>query len=256
MYKQYLEEIYRKLGYLAVWAPSVPVAVGDVGTIKDTEYRRVDSLRNLGISFQIRQDDTGADYTYSSKGAVSITFKLAGDVPSVGSHLVKADAGISIGFTKENAVVFCAAGCKSNQIDNLSSVIKDIEWRYEKGEWPEEHFVVTEVVRADRATIVVSSGRDASLDLRAKADVTLADLRLANAEAGLDVAHSSNLGFSSVAEGGLTPLFRAGGMKRRLLGGAGFRARSRRRGGGAARARSDAEEETAFSDLKPDDLIA
>ena len=164
------------------------------------------------------------------------------------------DAGITIRFGRQNAVVFHAAGCKSDQIDNLTDVAREIEWRYGRDEWPAEQFVVTEVVHADTATIIISSGSGATIELRANADVQFANLSLANSQAGLEVSHSSKVGFSTVATDGLTPLFRACGMKRRLFGRRKFRSRGDRAGGPTARAGQQTEGQISFGAITPDDL--
>jgi len=110
---QYTRELHAKFGYLATWAPKVELHLGDVGTLKDHIFEPVTTLARLGIPFETRAAEGLADYEYVSSGNVSINVKSAGQAPALGSALTAAEAGITVEFGAENAVVFQAANCRN-----------------------------------------------------------------------------------------------------------------------------------------------
>src|SRR6185437_12323343 len=96
---------------------------------------------------------------------------------------------------------------------NLRRIGDAILAKYRDGSWPKYYVVVTEVVVASSTTTLISSGSEAKVELCATAKVSPQGLTLANAEAKFVAKQESRMGWSTVAQGGLTPLFRACGVK-------------------------------------------
>jgi hypothetical protein len=115
--------------------------------------------------------------------------------------------------------------------------------------------VVTEVVRADYATIIISAGRSAQIDLRATGKITPGGLRLADPEARFQPASYRDIAYKFIAETEVTPLYRANGIKRSLLGELG-RSLGLRAPTATSGLRVEEVPAAAFAELSVDDFLS
>jgi hypothetical protein len=214
--KQYAREMHEKFGYLATWLPNTQVTLGDIGVIRNQVFEPVSSLHKLGIAFAVDRDRQPADLDYTSSDAVSIQTKVAGAAPDTALAGAQADGSISISFSRADAVVFQAAACLTSRIADVKSLGDEILSRYYRNDWDPQHVVVTDLVTAKAATILISDSHDAHIDLALKAQ-TVSVAKLADANASLSVTRASGIGTRVVAAEGLTPLFKVAGVKRRLF---------------------------------------
>jgi hypothetical protein len=229
LHRQYIEEIHRNIGYLPTWIPSTYLQVGDVVVFENGGFRRVNRLHDLGIEARFETDLSLVTYDYASAGAVTIRAKAAGDDPAAGSTLGKTDAGLFVEFSRANAILFRAEDCQVSSIVNQDSLGKEIEFRYEKGDWSKDRFIVTEVVSAASATIIISSASNAKLDLVARGSVKGGTLSLADVKANFDVVSFTDIGIKIVADTDLTPMFRSSGIMKRLFRRSVFAGRGKQR---------------------------
>lgn len=214
---KYTRELKKQFGYLATWLPSTPVSLGDVGIVKRGVFTRLSNLNDFGISFEIEKDSSKSDIDHSSKGAVSISLKAAGTTPAAGSTLTEVDAGITIEFSKENAILFKANGTVSPSIKDQIKLGDTIKKLYKEGKWNIQWVVVTEVVEAESATIIISGSSKGKVELKAEAEVKLGELDIADADAKLGLSFSRDLSTSIIAKESLTPLFKASRIKEHIL---------------------------------------
>lgn len=168
------------------------------------------------ITFSSKSASTIASFEYHSEGGASIATKAAGRLV-LGSSLAKADAGLVVKFTKENAIVFEASHCASTAIEDLEALVKSIVKLSAARHWNPDWVVVTEVMQAKYATIIISAGRSAQIDLKATGKITPGGLRLADPEARFQAASYRDIAYKFIAEDGLTPLYRATGINQSLL---------------------------------------
>jgi hypothetical protein len=223
-HKQYTKELYNQFTYLAMWLPSVPIKLGDVGIFNKGRFERITRLRNLGLSFEIRQDKTPSQVSYATEGAVSLSFKAEGEAPPPVSQLTAAQAGFLIEMTRANATLFQALETYSPSIEDQVTLGKQILELYKTGEWDLKYFVVTEILEARSATILISSSVNARVELSATGKINPGMIDLADIHAGLRLEHSRNMNTQIIATAGLTPLFKARSVKKRFgLGNAFFR---------------------------------
>lgn len=215
--KQYTKEIFGETNYSATWLPNVIVSPGDVGRITDYQYQPLTTLKDLNIQFDVVPSSVQADFDYSSTDSVSVHIKAAGQAPLTGSSITEADAGISINFTRDNAVVFRISRCKSTRIKDPKSLGDEIVSRYHAGDWKEDMVVVMEVVSAASATIVISKGNNAGIDIAARAKIGSHKLDLADLEANFQVLKESNIATKIIASKALTPLFKTSGIIKRFM---------------------------------------
>jgi hypothetical protein len=209
---KYAKEIHDQYGYLAAWLPTANMQVGDIGTIKDGIFEKTGNLKDLGISFTSQADPQTGDYEYASTNAVSIEFKAAGSAPVAGGA-AKADANVGISFTRPDAVLFQASGCKTLTLSDLPKVTDAILSQYRAGKWPSDWVVVTDVVSSAATTVLISSGTNAHIDLSVTGNLGTSKASLANADAKFEITKSSAIGTRIVGAKKSTPLFKASGIK-------------------------------------------
>jgi hypothetical protein len=212
-WKQYTKEMAVKFGYFATWEPGVPLAVGDVGVIRRNLFTRISTLDDFKIKFDVRKDPTTTKLSHASSGKVKITFKAAGKPALPGSSLADAQAGVSIDFYSENATVFETIECRTEAIKDQVAVGKAVAELYAGGGWNKDWVVITEIISSGSGTVLISAAKNAKIELSASATVTGASFNLADAKLGLTIENSTNMHTSIVATEGLTPLFKARGLK-------------------------------------------
>jgi hypothetical protein len=195
----------------------VKIRLGDVGVIGEHVFEATSSLEQLGIAFEVRNNPGPADLEYTSTDSITIELKAAGAIPPPDNPIGQADAGVSISFKKADAVLFQASNCLISSIGNLQSVGDEILSRYKRGTWAAQQVVITELVAAKAATILISNGQNARIDFAVNAQAAVDKSTLLNTEAKIGVARASGIGTRIVAAAGLTPLFKANGIKKRTF---------------------------------------
>jgi hypothetical protein len=224
-YEQYTEELHQRFGYLATWLPNVKLQLGDVGVLNRDRFERVSSLEQLGIPFTAHSFGSAADYEYTSSDSVEIGLKAGADAQVI-QPVGNAEIVMSVSFKRANAVVFIGQSCKSIQIANLDEVGRGILARHKRAEWAKEHVVITELIQAQSATILISSSNSASVDFALDGGLGLETIRLADASGSVRMVGSSGIGTKIVGRKNLSPLFRASGVVSRFLRDDRFKTRS------------------------------
>lgn len=207
--KQYTAEIAQGLLYLPTWLPLRTLSLGDVGVIKDNIFETQSTLEAMNVPFARSASQPTGAMRYNSHDGVSTVFKVAGSAPAVGSALATADAGVSIKFSRAEAVVFEANGCTIEAISDLANVGDQLVKRYQAKKWNPEFYVITEVVKAHASTILISSGSSAAIELRAGGKLEAAGFSLADLNAQFKVVSTNGMGFEIVSHTKLSPLFKA-----------------------------------------------
>lgn len=214
-FKFYLRHMNTKTGYRATWDPGKPLSIGAVGRLDQSGVFSVfTSLEKEGIPVELKVDDTTADQDYTSSESVTITTKLSGKAPAAGSILTEADAGFNIEFKSERSVVFQSQGNQTDQLVNLAQIKKMILQKYKEGNWDKDWVVVTELVRARSATIIIANSSNATLELKANANAGTPTLKLTDLSLGLMVAKEKGSTLKYIAQEGLTPLYRVMGIRK------------------------------------------
>jgi hypothetical protein len=210
VYKLYAKDVYENLKYRPTWLPGSPVELGAVGVIEEGIFRSITDLQTLDIPFEVKIDSDQDTIDFASKNGVSISFKAAGETNGKFQAIAKADAGVLIEFSREGAVVLQLRDVSLNRIANQSALshalLKAMAVGDELKQWQRDWVVITEVARAGRATIVISSSGKSRLEL--KASGSTASASLVDASTALSVATESEINTKVIAESGLTPLYR------------------------------------------------
>ncbi len=215
--KQYTNEMKRKFGYYATWNPGVPLKLGDVGTFRRNVFTRISDLESFAIQFEIRPDITKTPLEYMSKGSVALTTKLSGNIAPQGSVLANADAGVIVDFSSENATLFKANNTTSPSIRDTVKLGEEIINLYREGKWNKDWVVVTELIEAESATIIISNSAGGKLELKVNANIDAPYFDIADGKFNFSPSFSSGLETRIISGEGLTPLFKIMGMKSRLF---------------------------------------
>lgn len=200
----YLKTMKKHFQKRANWKPGRAMNLGDYGILTKKGYfsKMGNISKDFGIKFEIELDDSADDVEqFCSKKGFEIVWRARGDVTPGGFKFLK--AGVSINFAKKEAVFVDANGCRYDQITNIPALGEKIVEKYNKGsgKWKRRYILVTEVERAEGATIVVTRGDGASIDIEAKVDGPIESI--SDTGLGLKMARTSNIGYRIVARKGL-----------------------------------------------------
>lgn len=211
--KKYTNELRKQFGYFATWLPGTPLKLGDVGVLRNNIFTKLTNLSELGVEFEIFEDKTPSDLEHTTKGAVSMSVKSAGAASLPGSSLQVMDAGLTLEFSKENAIYFLAKGTTSPSIKDQIKLGQKIVKFFEDGKWDKDWAVITEVVNSKSATIIISSSSEGKIELKVNGDVEIGSIDLADSSIGFELVTSKSLSTKILAESKLTPLFKASQVK-------------------------------------------
>ncbi len=219
----YTREMYDKFKLHAAWPPNSLIRLGDVGAMEEGErfvYRT--SLEEQEIPFHEDAPGGPASYEHATDGAVSFTFKGQGQAPMAGSALSEANAGITVGFSRENAVYFRADGTVLLRISNQAQMEQRILDAYERGVWDPAWMVVVEVVRASACTVLISGSRSSTIELETAGAIGTSGFSFADMTAGISIRSQREMSTQVIAATEVTPLLRVRRLRWKFLRGIGL----------------------------------
>lgn len=242
IHERYAANLRDEFDYLTTWLPNSHLDLGDVGRLHRDRFERLTSLSALDISFDVRDRERSVDLEYSSAATVGVS-------TAAEASAVAATVRISVSFSREHGIVFQAKSCAVTEIADRAALGDRVLELARLHRWPTGQVVVTEVVRTGPAVVLVAQGQGAHLELVAKGPV-FDQLPLASMSAALEVVSAQDVGVKVIAPEGLTPLFRASGVRRKLLGGGRFGNR------GQAPATETGADDLVFAELGYEDVEA
>lgn len=211
--KQYTNELKKKFGYYATWNPGVPLSLGDIGIMKKNVFTRIGGLEDFNINFEIRPDLTKSPLEHSTQGSVIITTKLSGTAAPLDSSLTELDAGIIVEFKKENSTYFKAINTTTPSIKNTIELGERIIELYKEGKWNKDWMIITELVEAESATIIISNNSNSKIELKANGNIGAMNIDIADAGFQFSPQFTRGLDTNIISAEGLTPLFKIMGIK-------------------------------------------
>jgi hypothetical protein len=216
----YLKAIKEKsVGYRPTWEPNKTLQIGDVGRIEDGVFVKWNTLEKMGINLEVQKDEReGSLFDLSTENGVNVRTKAAGKVDPGIPSLGEMDAGFSVEFKKQNAILFKIHGYLTHQISNLGEIAGEILKRYKAGDWDQQDVIINELIEAKKATIMMSSEGGVTIGLKAKGNVGGDKLNIADADFDSGVDNSGKLAINITGEAGITPLYRVVGIKKKFWG--------------------------------------
>lgn len=137
-----------------------------------------------------------------------MTAKIAGHpVPKGCNFLGEADAGIVLDFKRENSIYFNVKGSRRYEIDRQIDLRNKIIKMFEDNDWKEEWVVVTEIVKVDSATILISSNKKTHVEFKAKESSTIGNMDIES-----EASNAKDMHIKLIAEKTITPLFKLMGI--------------------------------------------
>jgi hypothetical protein len=211
--RRYTDEIHSQFAYWAMWLPSSRVQLGDVGPVHDRVFSPQTSLTDLGVPFQTTRRAEILNLQYATQSGVQMTFQSA-----VGSQAIPqippGKAGIELAFGAAGGIVFVVKDGRERRIHDLDAISRKLLELIKQGDVPREYALVTHVVDAAAATVLISSSSNAKFIASADADFKAGLLDLANAGVGFSRVSSKDMETELVADKGATPLFKLAGFKK------------------------------------------
>jgi hypothetical protein len=194
----YITEVYDDLGYLPVWPPAATIELGDIGRLDNSgRFVKLTDLKKLGVNFSVERGGGGGNWSYRSKGAVTLKTEADGKVLKV-----------KVTFGESDAVLFDLKGVRLKNISYLGSLEKDLNRLDELGNWKRDYVVITSVVSAKQLVLLVSKSHKSEIEFSGNSSVLPMSLHQ-NIAAGLTITNESEMATTIVEAGNLTPLFTA-----------------------------------------------
>lgn len=207
----YASAVSQQLDFLPTWPLDYDVKLGDVGVLKGNIFRRTDTLEHLGLGgFKVRNGRGDVTLEFTSKDGVEMAISGGAD-----STLKETGAEVEVTFSREGAVFLRVGDHSIQQIESTDALGREIIERFKRGEWERDRVVVTEVVRASAATVLVSGCGKAGVSFKLDAGLP-AQLALAKGKLSLQSLTGS---FTAKVIGEeVSPLLRTCGLRRKLFG--------------------------------------
>lgn len=212
----YCQDVSRALRLLATWPPGTPMTVGRVGRfLGERLFDPETSLGSYGISFPVEDEPASSGVlSYTSEGVNEVGLTMGAKVPDLVSGQVDAKAKVTITFGRQHGIIFRASGLRYRAMQDQPQMARKVARLMERGEWNRDWYIVTQVIEADSASILISNTSTAEVELALAASVKAGAAELLGAEFRPRVIRQKEMSTLIVDEGGLVPLFKAKRVKR------------------------------------------
>jgi hypothetical protein len=209
--QKYASLVHDVTDYWGAYLPNVPVSVGDY-----VEFQSDGAIRRLGTSFDwpgwqqqfpVETQQLDGASTFDSHAKRSHGAEAGGGVTGPGG--VGADAAISLSFSAEAGFVLDYQAAALHRYRDIETVRRWLLALAKKGEWEPHQALVTEVIEAGAATVVMSREKSSNVVLHAGASLPsgIGALNLSDPKLGLTVTSTSGSTLISLCKQS-TPLFR------------------------------------------------
>jgi hypothetical protein len=200
--------------YYAAWLPDTNFELGDVGKLKGNLFTKETSLKNLGITFKKRRgpDSTGL-IEYVSESGVTRVFKAAGQTNSKLPGIPDIEAGIGIEFSEEGAFIVEAQDTYDFTIEDLIQLEEDIRRAFIENRWEPDFVVITRLLSATFATILISNTSKSSIEFSAGGDIPIKGISLGNVNNNLITRSQTGQMLKIVGAKKVTPFFQLAQLK-------------------------------------------
>ncbi len=156
---------------------------------------------------------TQVPWTSRPNPGVALSLKAAGETNPLFAHLSSAQAGMKIDFGSQGAFILQAPETFGSEMGDRLNLQRQVIGASGRGVWEKNWLVVTRVVKATSATVLISRSSNASLELAAQADMSGVVAPLGTANAGITVKHQQGDTISMIGGRNVTPIFQLSRLK-------------------------------------------
>jgi hypothetical protein len=184
-----------------------------VGHISDAHFRLKD------FEPVERSGAAEADIDFGTETGVNIDIKLQGEAQIPDSRLALEDAGLLIQFEKKASYLLKTGGTTVHYLENVAQLGQLVHQLYRNKQWNPHWYIITKLIEAERATLLISNSSKARIELKAQGVVGgLSEDDLVNAGVDLAVVSKRDMSTNIIGkEGPYYPLFKANGIRVRRL---------------------------------------
>ena len=211
--RRYTDEIHGQFSYWATWLPTSRVRLGDLGPVQNRVFSPQANLEELGVSFETTRRTDVLNLQHATQNGVQITFQSAAANQTI-PQIPQGKAGVEVAFAKTSGIVFVVRDGRERRIRNLDAIGQRLLELIQRGDVAREYALVTHVIDAAAATVLISSSNEAKFVTSADMDLKAGLLDLANASMNFSRVSSKNMETELVADQGATPLFKLAGFKK------------------------------------------
>jgi len=215
--QRYTSEITKRYDYLATWYPGTEIGPGTVGRfLKGRLFNPESTLEKLGIPVTVMDGRSNTEWSHQSAAGFEYGIKLQGKTSVLAPNIPINEAGIGMRFSGSGATFFQLGGVTVHRIEDQISLAREMARRAKAKQWERDWIVVTEILRAERAVILVCESDCGTAEFSVGTDVGVAGLKALTANANISFTHSDKLA-TKVFGDRVTPLFRAVRVRRKFL---------------------------------------
>ena len=170
----------------------------------------------IGLDFQANEiNGRGiADLDFGNETGVELRAKFAGNAQLPNSNLGIDDAGFSIEFESKGSYLLKTSGTKISYIENIAELGKKVRHFYLNKKWNRNWFVITLLVSAEVATLLISKSASGKIELKATGEFTGVEEELISVNAKFATAWKKDISTNIIGkEGPFFPLFKCNGIK-------------------------------------------
>src|SRR5271157_1512886 len=215
----YSKAVYEETGWWGTFPVDIPLEVGDVlEQNQEGRMTRVAKIKTWGVAFPIDSEPVTAAASWSHHATRTQAATAAGGATAATG--VGAEAPIKVSFSEVAGFVLDYVAGKYNRINDVSAAQRAVLGLAKNGQWKPDYVLVTELVEASPATVLVSSARNSSIVLNAS--IALPDnipgINLADPKFGFSSTSSTEGVYQSVSAKSY-PLYHCIRVRRKWWGG-------------------------------------
>lgn len=196
----YSKAVYEETGWWGTFPIELPLEVGDI-IRQDNEgnMTRIAKIRDWGIMFPVDSEPVSAVATWSRHASRSRAANLEGGATvATGAG---AQAAVKVSFSEVAGFVLDYVSGSFKKLRDVSVAQKAVLGLAKDGQWKSDYVLVTELVEASPATVLVSSAKNSSVVLNASASIpeSLVGINLADPKFGFSSSSSTEGVYQSVS---------------------------------------------------------
>jgi hypothetical protein len=166
--KKFVTEVWTKLRpLLPIWPVDTNVSVGDYGTMSKGYFIPVGNVQqDFGISLDVSSKSVDTATRYYSERSVTVVSRLRGEHSDLCDSL---NARLEVTFEQPDAIFFEVQAAAIEHVASKQRLGKELLSK--AGKWNRRHIVITDLIRAQRTTLLISGSSGVSAIFEADGSV-------------------------------------------------------------------------------------